>query len=168
MSAKKKKKGGGQKLNFVITTVTLSVIFIFVGYLIGQYAVKALQQQYHRSMQAAQEGSAQPVISSTNAAPPPAPAAPRETPATVAAEPREEAPSESAPNSALYRVQVGVFSERANAERMLNQLKEAGYEGIIISGPPHRVQTGAFSSQENAARLVNELQKKGFEAIIVR
>ena len=65
-------------------------------------------------------------------------------------------------------MQVGVFSERANAERMLSMLREAGYEGIIISGPPHRVQTGAFSSQENAARLRDELIQKGFEAIVVR
>jgi cell division septation protein DedD len=65
-------------------------------------------------------------------------------------------------------VQVGVFSERANADRMVAMLKEAGYEGIVIPGPPHRVQTGAFSSQENASKLVDELVKKGFEAIVVR
>jgi cell division septation protein DedD len=51
---------------------------------------------------------------------------------------------------------------------MVAMLKEEGYEGIIISGPPHRVQTGAFSSQDNAARLMEELVQKGFEAIIVR
>ena len=61
-----------------------------------------------------------------------------------------------------------MFSERANAERMIALLQEAGYEGIILAGPPHRVQTGAFSSQDNAARLVEELTQKGFEAIIVR
>ena len=43
---------------------------------------------------------------------------------------------------------MGAFSERANAERVVAQLKEAGYEAMIITGPPHRVQTGAFSSQE--------------------
>ena len=51
---------------------------------------------------------------------------------------------------------------------MIALLQEAGYEGIILAGPPHRVQTGAFSSQDNAARLVEELTQKGFEAIIVR
>jgi N-acetylmuramoyl-L-alanine amidase len=68
----------------------------------------------------------------------------------------------------LFKVQVGAFSERANAERVVAQLKEAGYEAMIITGPPHRVQTGAFSSQENAERLAQELRQKGFEAIVVR
>lgn len=167
MSANKKKKtqAKGNGVNFAITVVTLSVIFIFVGYLIGQYAVKALQQQHEVSMQRAQEGVVTQTVTSSNQAPirtdvPPQEAAP--------SPPSASAKVESESSTALYRVQVGVFSERANAERMVEQLKQAGYEGIIISGPPHRVQTGAFSSQENAARLMDELHGKGFEAIIVR
>ena len=31
----------------------------------------------------------------------------------------------------LYRVQVGAFSVRANAEKMLDRLKKAGFEGYI-------------------------------------
>lgn len=36
-------------------------------------------------------------------------------------------------NNVLYRVQVGAFRERANAENMLNKLKEDGYEGFIVT-----------------------------------
>lgn len=36
-------------------------------------------------------------------------------------------------NDVLYRVQVGAFRERANAENMLNKLKEDGYEGFIVT-----------------------------------
>ena len=33
----------------------------------------------------------------------------------------------------LYRVQVGAYSVKANAEAMLKKLKEAGFEGFIAS-----------------------------------
>jgi cell division septation protein DedD len=62
---------------------------------------------------------------------------------------------------------VGAFSSRANAERVVNQLKELGYEAIISSGPPYRVQTGAFASRDNAVRLGEELKAKGFEVAVV-
>jgi cell division protein FtsN len=33
----------------------------------------------------------------------------------------------------VYRVQVGSYSSKANAEKMLKKLKEAGYEGFVVS-----------------------------------
>ena len=33
----------------------------------------------------------------------------------------------------LYRVQVGAFSVKANAERLLNDLKSKGYDGFIVT-----------------------------------
>ncbi len=161
MSAKKKKKSPGQGANFVATLVVLGVVFVFFGYLIGKYAVGVLQGQHQTAVQLAQEGGSAPVVARAPS-PPSLPSSPPTSSVTPAS------PEPSQPSGALYRVQVGVFSERANADRMVAMLKEEGYEGIIISGPPHRVQTGAFSSQDNAARLMEELVQKGFEAIIVR
>ena len=34
----------------------------------------------------------------------------------------------------LYRVQVGAFAVRENAERMLRRLRDAGFEGFIREG----------------------------------
>ena len=34
----------------------------------------------------------------------------------------------------LYRVQVGAFANRANAEKMLDRLKKAGFSGFIVKG----------------------------------
>lgn len=46
----------------------------------------------------------------------------------------EPAPSQSSDKSGtLYRVQVGAFSQRANAEKMLERLKKAGFSGYIVS-----------------------------------
>jgi cell division septation protein DedD len=156
VSAKKKKKESRAGLNLAINIVTLSVIFVFIGYLLGQFAVKMLKEQHQNTMNMARTEVAAPVVT----APPQQPTAPAIQPTQQTSPPTT--------NTGLYRVQVGVFSEKDNADRMVDLLKAEGYEAIIISGPPHRVQTGAFSSEENASRLLDELKKKGFEAIIVR
>lgn len=46
------------------------------------------------------------------------------------AEPVEPAPAEPVP-AVIYRVQVGAFAVRENAEKMLQRLKDAGFEGYI-------------------------------------
>lgn len=51
----------------------------------------------------------------------------------VAPEPvDEEPPAES--KDVLYRVQVGAFAQRSNAEKRLKQLEAAGFEGFIVPG----------------------------------
>ncbi len=42
-----------------------------------------------------------------------------------------EQPKPAATTDKLYRVQVGAFAVRANAEKMLRRLKDAGFEGYI-------------------------------------
>ena len=43
-------------------------------------------------------------------------------------------PAEPAQSDTLYRVQVGAFAVRANAEKMLDRLKKAGFNGFIVKG----------------------------------
>lgn len=49
---------------------------------------------------------------------------------------RQEAPkpAEPAQGDTLYRVQVGAFAVRANAEKMLDRLKKAGFTGFVAEG----------------------------------
>ena len=72
----------------------------------------------------------------------------------------------------LYRVQVGAFGIKANAENLANSLKSKGYNAIIknvtINGRViYRVQVGAFSNKLNADAMVVSLKKIGVEAIVV-
>ena len=73
----------------------------------------------------------------------------------------------------LYRVQVGAFSKKENAQAMQKKLKGKGYSPIITAVTKadksllYRVQVGAFSKKANAQRLVAELKTKGFTGIIV-
>ena len=42
-------------------------------------------------------------------------------------------PAEPAQGDTLYRVQVGAFAVRANADRMLEKLKAAGFAGFVVA-----------------------------------
>jgi len=42
-----------------------------------------------------------------------------------------QAPAQTAPAGKLYKVQVGAYKERKNAEAMLAKLKNAGFDGFI-------------------------------------
>ncbi|HQE11081.1 MAG TPA: SPOR domain-containing protein, partial [Bacillota bacterium] len=44
-------------------------------------------------------------------------------------------PATPAPSGgALYRVQVGAYTQKANAEAMVARLKKAGFDAIIVTG----------------------------------
>lgn len=49
-------------------------------------------------------------------------------------EPEQPKPAKPVTTDTLYRVQVGAFAVRENAEKMLARLKEAGFEGFIREG----------------------------------
>ena len=46
----------------------------------------------------------------------------------------EETKPEPGPSGKLYRVQVGAYSDKANAESMKSRLVKAGYQAIIVEG----------------------------------
>lgn len=81
----------------------------------------------------------------------------------------KESKPKSQPNTnKLYRVQTGAFSNKNNAQKLVNRLKAKGYDAIVVrQGNLYKVQTGAFSKKENANKLVMQLKKDGFEAFIV-
>ena len=57
---------------------------------------------------------------------------------------------------AFYRVQVGAFNERSNAEEQLIKLKEAGFDGFIVTVPV----TEDASEAESAPAAVEPETKK--------
>mgnify|MGYP001347449363 CR=1 FL=1 len=162
-----KRTAGGEGLNFAITLITLTVVFVFVGYLLGQYAVKFLKAQHDAQVRTVQTT---PVISQNVTST--LPASQPQTEPEPPSQPRQpedpqQVPVQPSSGQTLYRVQVGAFSQKENADRLAAQLRDLGYEVIVSSGPPYRVQTGAFSNRQNAVRLSEELQSKGFEAAVV-
>jgi cell division protein FtsN len=69
----------------------------------------------------------------------------------------------------LYKVLVGTFESRDNAENLYKLLKEDNYdpyiEAVVEGEVTHyRVQIGAFHNVDNANSLAEELRKKGYNA----
>jgi len=46
--------------------------------------------------------------------------------------PKEESKAETTEKGTLYKVQVGAFAKKENAEKLLEKLKKAGYDGFIV------------------------------------
>jgi hypothetical protein len=69
----------------------------------------------------------------------------------------------------LYKVRVGDFFTRQDAETVRDQLKAMGYTDSYV--PPgedaYAVQVGAFGAEANANSLAQALQAKGFDVYIV-
>ena len=71
----------------------------------------------------------------------------------------------------LFRVQIGLFMERANAERTLAEAVNKGFEASLAAVPSggrtfYRVQAGAFTREEAARDRASELRKAGFTPTI--
>ena len=74
--------------------------------------------------------------------------------------------------SKLYKVIVGSFSDRDNAETHLNKLIQKGFSAFITTTvidkkTYYRVQAGAFTEKENAEALVEKLTKAGFKSFLL-
>ena len=67
----------------------------------------------------------------------------------------------------LYKVQVGAFSKKENAEKYAKELKAKGYDTYVVYiDKLYKVQLGAFSKESNAINLMNELKAKGIDAFV--
>jgi hypothetical protein len=68
---------------------------------------------------------------------------------------------------ALYYVQIGAFSNKANADAQLAKAKAAGFETIMKQfGNLYRVQVGAYSQKPNADAMAAKLRAAGFDTYV--
>lgn len=80
-----------------------------------------------------------------------------------------QAPSKPAVSDDLYRVQVGTFKSKNNANKMLSQLSSKGFKGsLTYDNGLYRVQVGAFKNLDKASNLLRDVKGKGFSAIVVQ
>lgn len=67
----------------------------------------------------------------------------------------------------LYRVQVGAYSVRSNADNMLAKIKAKGFDACIIQvDGMYKVQVGAYSVKANADAQLKRIKNAGFDAFI--
>lgn len=66
-----------------------------------------------------------------------------------------------------YRVQTGAFTVRQNAERMLQELQEAGYPAFLLAEDGYyKVQVGAYRYLNNAVTMERRLRRAGYSTMI--
>ncbi len=77
------------------------------------------------------------------------------------------ATSNATPSSTLYRVQVGAYKDKSNAESMERKLKSKGFDTYLVAANGlYKVQTGAYSKKQNAENQAKKLKLLGFDTYI--
>lgn len=68
----------------------------------------------------------------------------------------------------LYRVQVGAYEYKENADNMLSKVKAAGVNDafIVQVDELYKVQVGAYSIKSNADKQLKKMQSLGFDCFI--
>jgi DedD protein len=121
------------------------------------------------SAQGAESGSPGPKVASPAAAPrATAPAAAPAAPAPV----ETSAPSPISAAHASWAVQLGSFASRANADKLLQQLKAQGLTVYLSSGGSgqglrYRVRIGPLADRDTAERTAAKLKSLGHVSTIV-
>lgn len=67
-----------------------------------------------------------------------------------------------------YRVQVGAFRHKENADDLVRQLAGHGFTGTIVRDDLYRVWVGGPLDRDGAEKLATELQDAGFETFLRR
>lgn len=67
----------------------------------------------------------------------------------------------------LYRVQVGAYKNKANADAQLNRVKAAGFDTYMVQVDGlYKIQVGAYRQKANADSMMTKLKSAGFDAFI--
>lgn len=169
-----KKKDSNRSLTFII--IVMAIICVFVGYLVGVNLFRWMKQ------------SPEPQVAQTENQI-------EETPKEVTNQPEEideseeqkeettvqeetEAETDSEVNIVeesstgqydnLYKIQVGAFSNRENAESFKNELENHGYNVIIEEASTFKVRVIGKSSREETEEIENQLIELGYDTFIVK
>lgn len=76
-------------------------------------------------------------------------------------------PEQKPATGVLYRVQVGAYSVKANADAQLAKVKAAGFDTYMVQvGNLYKIQVGAYGVKGNADNMLAKLKAAGFDAFI--
>ncbi len=81
-------------------------------------------------------------------------------------------PAPTNPEKVLYRVQVGAYTMKKNAEMQLARIKAAGFSdafiAVVDNGSLYRVQVGAFAEKTNAEAQLTKVKAAGFNGYVTK
>ena len=74
---------------------------------------------------------------------------------------------EPANGDVMYRVQVGAYKVKTNADAQMKKVKAAGFDTYMIQvDGMYKIQVGAYSKKENADAMLAKVKAAGFSAFI--
>ncbi|NLJ24519.1 MAG: SPOR domain-containing protein [Firmicutes bacterium] len=169
MARKKKKVKRSKALErvyLILTLVAVAGVAVFLGYVVGQYAIQAATGALDRDLvqegekvrrEVAQTAEKMRLESDIQAA---------DEPTSGIEVKRQEAPVTSEPLPLGESSGVSVVRESPSPPAVQKAAPPS------VAAPPsskqlYRVQVGAFSSEANARGLADELNGKGYQAIVV-
>lgn len=76
-----------------------------------------------------------------------------------------------AQGNTVYKIQLGAFSTKENAQTLINELKGKGVEATVVplkkDGKDYfRVQAGAYKNKDSADKLANDLKQQGYPVFV--
>lgn len=75
--------------------------------------------------------------------------------------------TEPAKDDVMYRVQVGAYKVKANADAQMKKVKAAGFDTYMVQvDGMYKIQVGAYSKKENADAMLAKVKAAGFSAFI--
>jgi cell division protein FtsN len=75
----------------------------------------------------------------------------------------------ASPAGRMYRVQIGAFGSRANADERAAALRAAGFSPYVVrEGTLFKVRAGVFRERSEAEALAERLRARGFAVTIVQ
>lgn len=106
----------------------------------------------------------------TASVPAPAPTQPPATPATAPARPRQSPVAQSL-EPLRYYINVGVFADASNAQKVQQQLQRAGLPLVVQTvgtnkGDRIRVRAGPFPQAKDADAAAQRVRAQGLEAVV--
>lgn len=74
-------------------------------------------------------------------------------------------------SSGSYRVQVGIYQNRENANQVVQTLRASGFQAAVVpfqrdGNMVYRVQVGVYRNKETADSVAKSVRDKGFEAYV--
>lgn len=151
-----------------LALVGLFAISVLIGYVAGLAFLAPSAPAPARSVRPAPLAGEQAQTPAPTPQPetkPPAATPPAPTPPTEPATPATQSAQQV--GAVLYRVQVGAYVSKENAESRAAKLRDAGFDAYVTQGGSlYIVQVGAFAVRENAERLADQLRAAGYKVII--
>ena len=149
---------GVQRGSYVANFLFLCVVGLAAG---GAFAVG-----FYYTYGATANVTAKVPVGLPSLKPVPRASSPRPSPKEPPASPREAEPSRG-PQSTLYRVQVGAFDAREDAEALVQTLQSQGVHALVVYDEgSYRAQLGVFSTKERAVTRAGEINARGYSVTV--